>query len=191
MAAVWYVFEVRSGGVLTPGLAPAWVQLKQLIAPATFTPVGSPPIIHEVGGGQYAFQYDPEAGGEAAGIIDATSAVAAASERYFTVLLTLDSSRIKAGISATGTVVVGSNQDKTGTILAPTGLDPVLLPGGHNVPVLTAIRRIAAATCGTTTGVGTGSVTYADMGLSSSTNNVLITAGIGSDRNRESVIYAG
>ncbi len=182
---VWFKFEVRVSGVLAAGLTPTWRHFKRLAD--AFPDVGSPPTIAEIGDGQYAFQYDAEADGEASGVVDAGSSVPSAGERYFGLMLALDSSRIQAGIASNGKVVASTVTDKAGYSLAATGLDLVMI--NNTVSLLRAVRRIAAATAGSSAGAGTGTVVYNDVGDDESTSTPIVTATIGVTRDREHIDY--
>ena len=115
MASTTYWIDVRdstitSGDNRKTGLSPTVV-----IAKSGATDVSSHvSSVTEVGGGLYTFTYDPEAYGEAVCQIDCTSALTNGSDRYISQALVRDSSRVQAGISSSGTVTVGTNNDKTG-----------------------------------------------------------------------------
>jgi|SRR5579884_2787478 len=102
MASIYYVVTVRDNSASPPGtrmtgLSPSWVFLSKLSGGSL-----TGPTISEIGDGQYMFSFDPEANGEASGQIDAGSTLAYPSDRYIDVLLTLDSSRVQAALTANG-----------------------------------------------------------------------------------------
>jgi hypothetical protein len=158
MALLWFGFQVRSAGALMPGLTPFFAQLKKLADNSDVSPL---PVITAVGNGQYKFQYDADASGEALGMIDAGTSIPAAGDRYICVELYAFRSRIQAGISTTGTVHVGQNDDKSGYLLDPDGLALVEVEPG--LPLPQALSYIGAATAGISDGAGTGTVHYYAM----------------------------
>lgn len=95
MSSTTYAFEVRSSGTLTAGLTPTWSSLKKLSDGTDVASPGTVAVITELGGGLYKVAYDPEgANGELAGVIDAGSGITAAADRYITMVLAQDSSRV-------------------------------------------------------------------------------------------------
>ena len=147
MAAVSYCFAVRDYAASPPGtrmagLTPSWVFLKRL---SDGSDVAPQPTIAEIAQGQYKFAYDPELLGEASGQIDVGGAVPSPADRYVDVVLTLDSSRVLAGINGAGQVR-----------LAPAGLDAIAVEAGVNARQ--ALAPILAAAAGALSGAGTGTV---------------------------------
>lgn len=185
MAAIWYQFEARSNGALKPGLTPAptFIHFKQMAA--GFLSITPLPAIVEVGDGIYAFLYDAEANGEASAVVDLGAAVLNSQERFFGYPLSVDSSRIRSGIAADGTVIARELQDKGGFALAPTGLN--LVEPELGVPLPLMLARMAATTAGEARYAPDGTtVTYAAMGHPSIPR---VTANVTREGNRSGIAY--
>lgn len=161
MASVYYTFEVREGGILQPNLAPTFLSLKRL---DTLEEIQPRPAITPFGYGVYFFQFDPELSGESVAVIDAGPTIESAADRYFTVALALDSSRIQSALSSDGGVRVESidTAARVGMKLAADGLAAILVEAG--VDIVETLRRIAAALAGTSSGAGTGVVVFNAVG---------------------------
>jgi hypothetical protein len=89
------VFSVRDNASYPPGerktgLTPTWLFFKQLSDASNI----APPAIREMGGGMYAFDYDPIANHEAVGQIDAGDTLVNSSDRYVDVAITRDVSQV-------------------------------------------------------------------------------------------------
>lgn len=144
---LYYTIEARNAGVLTAGLTPSWVLLKRLTS--GFPNVTQPTIV-QVGGGVYTFQYDPEAAGDAIGVIDLGVGISAAIERYLVVRMTPDRSRVMAGFDADGKVVVSEVEDKDGFKLSADGLDEIEAEPG--VPLVKAVAASGSVLAGVVSG---------------------------------------
>lgn len=95
MSTIPYPFEVRSSGALQAGLTPTWGSLRKLSDGTSISSPGTVAVISELGGGLYKIAYDPEgADGELIGVIDAGSGITADADRYITIVLAQDSSRV-------------------------------------------------------------------------------------------------
>lgn len=95
MATTPYIFEVRSSGALQAGLTPTWSTLRKLSDGTTVASPGTVAVISELGGGLYKVAYDPEgANGELVGVLDAGAGITSAADRYITMVLAQDSSRV-------------------------------------------------------------------------------------------------
>ena len=128
-----------------------------------FPDITPQPLIFGVGDGVYAFMYDPEANGEASAVVDLGVAVGNPQERTFGYPLSVDSSRIRLGFAADGTVVARQLQEKSGFLLGAAGLDAVEPEPGQRLPAMLA--RMAACIAGACTPSSDGNtVTYAAMG---------------------------
>jgi hypothetical protein len=104
MPPINYSFSIRDQAAFPPGtrktgLAPTWTLLKRLSDNGDISPQ---PVITEVGQGIYKFTFDAEAHGEAVGQIDAGATLPNPSDRYLDVLLSRDSGRIQAALTANG-----------------------------------------------------------------------------------------
>lgn len=73
-----------NAGIATTGLTLTWEYLKQVSDGSNVTPQ---PTFTEVGGGWYKFSADPDIDEQWAGVVDASSSIALANERYIPVLL--------------------------------------------------------------------------------------------------------
>ena len=95
MASIFYVFEVRDSGTLTSGLDPIWDSLMKLSDGSSVADPDTVAAITELGGGLYKIDYDPEgADGELAGVIDAGGSISSDADRFITIVLAQDSSRV-------------------------------------------------------------------------------------------------
>lgn len=113
MATIYYSVyasdsTVVSGDPSKTGLTPTWASLKT--TGGVQTDVSSLAVISAVGGGQYQIAYDAEANGEASGVLDLGSGLVTNTDRYIPVSLAKDSSRIQAGINASGKVTADLTQ---------------------------------------------------------------------------------
>jgi hypothetical protein len=111
--------QVSDSTVATPdnpfvaGLTITIVELKT--TGASPVDVSSHATITALGGGIYQIAYDAELYGEAAGVLDASSALTTPTDRFFAVAFFKDSSRIQTAIAANGQLgSVGSVANLTG-----------------------------------------------------------------------------
>ena len=89
------VFSIRDNASYPPGerktgLTPSWLFFKRLADGSDI----APPAIREIGGGMYAFDYDPIVNHEAAGQIDVGDTLVNSSDRYVDVAVTSDISQV-------------------------------------------------------------------------------------------------
>ena len=89
------LFSIRDSASFPPGerktgLVPTWIFLKRASDGTSLTP----PVIREMGGGIYAFDFDPLTAGEAAGQIDAGASLPNPGDRYIDIALTETSAQL-------------------------------------------------------------------------------------------------
>ncbi len=182
MASLWFVFSVRDHstigqGAPVSGLNPSWTLFKSLDTGADFSPR---PTILEVGQGIYKYPHDAEASGDAVGQIDVlggtsapatlTTHVLNPADRYLDQFITRDRSRLITAFNPSGQVN-----------LAPGGLDAVPIETGINARQ--ALAPILAASAGSISGAGTGSIVITGGG----TTLTRITAQTDPSGNRSTV----
>lgn len=129
----------------------------------------------------------------AAAPVNAINAAAVATAVFQAVMTTTDfttagsfGAAVVGSLSVNG-ASVATVADKAGYLLAATGLD--LVHAAPGVPITNAIGRIAATTASISTGAGTTTAVFNQIGVAAGTSIALVEAYIANNGNREQVLY--
>lgn len=112
---------VASGSQGKTGLTPT-VTLLHTTGASPGTDVSTHVAIAEIGKGHYQLAYDPATYGEAAGEVDAGSALSVNSDRFLPIFLALDSSRLLTNLDA--------QVSTRSTLAGPAGFSGLSIVGG-------------------------------------------------------------